>query len=98
MGDMIDTNDLGTFVESYDPGIAQDAKDESVVEKTLDKSVFPTEAFEFDDPNADDTPSLNLKSPWGFSIGGGTVIRKVTISTSSPSGGDDGDVWFVREA
>ena len=34
----------------------------------------------------------------GLTLGGGDTIKKLTISTSNPSGGADGDIWFVREA
>ena len=34
----------------------------------------------------------------GITLGSGTAIGKLTISTSAPSGGTDGDIWFVREA
>lgn len=27
-----------------------------------------------------------------------SVVRNITISTSSPTGGDDGDVWLVYTA
>ena len=33
----------------------------------------------------------------GITLGGGTSIGKLTISTSVPSGGSDGDIWLVRE-
>jgi len=29
---------------------------------------------------------------------GSNVVRNITLSTSAPSGGSDGDVWLVYEA
>lgn len=76
--------------------------------QSFDQNVFPFDAFTFTPPGAA-TQILSVISSWllkllgglettNIQIGSGTVVTKLTISNSSPSGGSDGDVWFVREA
>ena len=38
------------------------------------------------------TGAVNVVSPTGAGSNG---VRQITISTSAPSGGNDGDVWLV---
>lgn len=74
---------------------------ESTDQKQVSAVSFPLDAFEFTEPGAA-TQLLTLLRGLAISTGGltmhsGSTIRKITISTSSPSGTPaDGDIWLKR--
>ena len=76
--------------------IQLDVLEGSVGEQALQRELFPTSAFEFDDAQKDATPDLTLKSPWRlvveglFTATGGFTITG--ISTFAKTLLDDADV------
>jgi predicted ATP-dependent Lon-type protease len=40
----------------------------------------------------------NLAADVGLTVGGGSSVKKITVSSSAPSGGSDGDIWIRYES
>ena len=64
--------------------IVQESSPGSISEIQEDLGKFPFDAFEFDDPQKDTTPTLTLKSPWTMDLGD-SFLDEDDLSSDSAS-------------
>lgn len=77
----------------------------SVRDRELTRYFFPFDAFEFDDPHEDSTPTLTLTTPWDMELKGKLILEPasnddelIRIESSTESGETGKSIVAEEEA